>query len=128
METNRSAILHFWQNGERSPAAISRMTKISIQTGNYNIKKIKEQGTIEDRPRKGRPRKITGTDNIALGQWIRRDNESTSKQLVHKLLYERDLSVSVWTVRRQLERLGYTSILPRGTPMLTQQHKNARVQ
>jgi len=36
--------------------------------------------------------------------------------------------VSVWTVRRQLERLGYTSTLPRGTPMLTQQHKNARVQ
>ena len=36
--------------------------------------------------------------------------------------------MSVWTVRRQLERLGYTSTLPRGTPMLTQQHKNARVQ
>jgi len=128
MKTKRSAILHFWQNGERSPAAISRMTKISIRTVNYNIKKIKQQGTIEDRPRQGRPRKITGTDNIALGQWIRRDNESTSKQLAHKLLYERDLSVSVWTVRRQLERLGYTSILPRGTPMLTQEHKNARVQ
>ena len=76
MKTNRSAILHFWQNGERSPAAISRMTK------------IKQQGTIEDRPRQGRPRKISGTDNIALGQWIRRDNESTSKQLAHKLLYE----------------------------------------
>ena len=36
--------------------------------------------------------------------------------------------MSVWTVCRQLERLGYTSILPRGTPMLTQEHKNARVQ
>ena len=51
MKTNRSAILHFWQNGERSPAAISRMTK------------IKQQGTIEDRPRQGRPRKISSTDN-----------------------------------------------------------------
>ena len=48
MKTKRSVILHFWQNGERSPAAISRMTKISIRTINYNIKKIKQQGTIED--------------------------------------------------------------------------------
>jgi len=31
--------------------------------------------------------------------------------------------VSVWIVRRQLERLDYTSTLPRGTPILTQQHK-----
>ena len=68
MKTKRSAILHFWQNGERSPAVISCMPKISIPTVNYNIKKIKEQGTIEDPSRQGRPRKITGTDNIALGQ------------------------------------------------------------
>jgi len=53
MKTKRSAILHFWQNGERSPAVISCMPKISIPTVNYNIKKIKEQGTIEDRPRQG---------------------------------------------------------------------------
>ena len=90
--------LTFLAERRRSPAAISRMTKISIRTVNYNIKKIKEQGTIEDRSRQGRPRKITGTDNIALGQRIRRNNESSAKQLAHKLLYERDLSVSVWTV------------------------------
>jgi transposase len=104
------------------------MTKIPVGTVKYNIIKIKEQGKIEDRPRSGRPRKITANDNIALGQWIRRNNETTSKELAQKLLDNRGLDVSRWTVQRQLKRLGYKSTLPYGTPMLTQEQKDARVQ
>ena len=48
MKTRRSAILHFWNNGQRSPATISRIAK----TPKYNITKIK-RGTIKDGPRKG---------------------------------------------------------------------------
>jgi transposase len=104
------------------------MTKIPVGTVKYNIIKIKEQGKIEDRPRSGRPRKITANDNIVLGQWIRRNNETTSKELAQKLLDNRGLDVSRWTVQRQLKRLGYKSTLPYGTPMLTQEQKDARVQ
>ena len=81
MKTRPSAILHFWKNGQRSPAVISRITKTLFKTVKYNITKIKQQGTIEDRARKGRPHKITASDSIALGQWIRRNNEVTSKEL-----------------------------------------------
>ena len=70
METRRSAILHFQNNGQRSPAAISHITK----TPRYNITKIKQQGIIEERPHKGRPRKITASGSITLGQWIWRNN------------------------------------------------------
>ncbi len=128
MKTKRSTILHYWNNGHRSPTTIARMTKIPVGTVKYNIIKIKEQGKIEDRPRSGRPRKITANDNIALGQWIRRNNETTSKELAQKLLDNRGLDVSRWTVQRQLKRLGYKSTLPYGTPMLTQEQKDARVQ
>ena len=44
VKTRRSAILHFWDNGQRPPAAISRITK----TPKYNIMMINQQGTIED--------------------------------------------------------------------------------
>ena len=128
MKTKRSTILHYWNNGHRSPTTIARMTKIPVGTVKYNIIKIKEQGKIEDRPRSGRPRKITANDNIALGQWIRRNNETTSKELAQKLLDDRGLDVSRWTVQRQLKRMGYKSTLPYGTPMLTQEQKDARVQ
>ncbi|CAF5055151.1 unnamed protein product, partial [Rotaria socialis] len=51
-------------------------------------------------------------DDKALGQWIRRNNETTSQELVQKLLHDRDLNVSKWTVQRQLKRMGYKSTLP----------------
>ena len=68
MKTKRSTILHYWNNGHRSPAAIARMTKIPVGTIKYNIAKIKEQGTIEDRPSSGRPCKINDNKSIALDQ------------------------------------------------------------
>ena len=52
MKTRCSAILHFWNNGQRSPAAISPITK----TPKYNTTKIKQQRTIENRPGKDRLR------------------------------------------------------------------------
>ena len=128
VKTRRLAILHFWNNDHRSPAAISRITKTPLRTVKYNIRKIKQQGTIEDRLREGRPRTITASDSIALGQWIRRNNEATSKELTQKLLHDRGLNVSQWTIQRQLKRMGYKSTLPYGTPMLTQEQKHASVQ
>ena len=44
MKMKRSTILHYWNNGHRSPATIARMTKIPLRTIKYNIAKIKEQG------------------------------------------------------------------------------------
>ena len=124
----RLTILHFWNNGERSPTKISRITKIPLGTVKYNISKIKQQGTTEDRSRNGQPRKLTVKDNKALGQWIRRNNETTTKELVEKLLQNGNVDVSRWTIQRQLKRLAYKSSLPYKTPMLTQQQKDARVQ
>ena len=69
-KTRHSAISHFRNNGQRSPAVISRLTKNPLRTVKYNITTTKQQVTIEDRARKGRPRKVTAKDSIALGQWI----------------------------------------------------------
>ena len=68
METWCSAILHFSNNDQRSPAAMSRIAMIPLKTVKYDITKIKQQGTIEDRPLKSRPRKITASNSIALGK------------------------------------------------------------
>jgi len=128
LKARRAAILHFWNNGERLPSAISRITKIPLRTVKYNIKKIQQQGTIEDRPHQGRPRKITLNHSKAIGQWIQRNNELTSKELAQKLIYSQGLNVSQWTVQRHLKRIGYKNTLPYSTPMLTQAQKDARIQ
>jgi transposase len=128
LSTHRSVILHYYNFGHSCAAEIARQTKIPVRTVRYNIAKIRKEGTVEHRGGNGRPRKTTADDNIAIGQWIRRNNEITAKEIVEKLWSTRDLNVSRWTVRRQLHRLGYVSVLPQETPMLTKEHKEKRVQ
>ena len=88
-----SIVLHFWNNGERSATTISRTTKISLRTVKDNSAKIKQQGRVEDRPRSGRPRKLTINDNKALSQWTQRNNQITTKELAEKLFQNREVDV-----------------------------------
>jgi transposase len=108
----RSVILHFWEQDYRNAAEIARLTKISERAVRYNIVKIKEQGSVEHRSGKGRLRKINLSSSIAIGQWIRRNNEITTKEIADKLFQERNMDVSQWTVQRELHRMGYKSVLP----------------
>ena len=48
--------------------------------------------------------------------------------MLEKLQSNRNLIVSRWRVQRQLHRLGYENVLPRGTPMLTNEQNERRVQ
>ena len=66
--------------------------------------------------------------SIVLGQWIRRNNEAASKELVQKLLHDRPWNVSQWTIQHQLKRMSYKSTLPYATPMFTQKQKYAHLQ
>lgn len=127
LSTNRSVILHYWNKGYRCAAEIARRTKIPVRTVRYNIAKLKQRNSVDHRGGNGRHRKITPEDSIAIGQWIRRNNEITARELVTKLGRERHRNVSRWTMQRQLARLGYRNVLPRATPMLTQQQKERRV-
>ena len=65
---SRSAILYFWDNDEPSPTTTSCITKILLQAVKYNIVKIKQQDTTEDRPRSDRSRRLTINDHEALDQ------------------------------------------------------------
>jgi len=89
--------------------------------------KLQVQGTVDHRGGNGRHRKINPDDSVAVGQWIRRNKEITAEELAAKLQLKREGDVSRWTVQRHLARLGYRSILPRATPMLTEKQKEQRV-
>ena len=128
LSTHRSVILHFYNRGHRCAAEIARQTKIPVRTVRYNLAKTKKEGRVEHRRGNGRPRKIASEDSVAIGQWIRRNNEITAKEIAEKLQTDRNFTVSEWTVRRHLHDLGYKNVLPQGTPMLTDDKKERRVQ
>ena len=94
LSTHQSVILHFYNLGHRCAAEIARQTKIPVRTIQYNLSKIRKQCSVKHRRGNGRPRKITAKDSIAIGQWIRRNNEITTKEIVEKLQLTKNLDVS----------------------------------
>ena len=118
LSTNLTVILHFWKHSDLSAAEIARLTKIPVRIVRYT----------NHRRGNGRIRKIKYEGNIAIDQWIRRNNEITAEKILEKLESNRNLKVCKWTVGRQLHRTGYKSVLPLATPMLTPEQNERRVQ
>ncbi|CAF2257547.1 unnamed protein product [Rotaria magnacalcarata] len=83
-----------------------------LRTVKYNIAKIKEKGTIADRPRSGRPRKFTVNDSKGLSQWILRNKETTTSTPMNGL--QKHFTLCSTNVNRKTERctctMGQSSI------------------
>src|SRR6266545_4254258 len=111
MKTNNDtaqaqAIHHLWNSGIRNAAEIRRRTNIPRSTIYFNLKKLKETGSVTHKKRSGRPKKITSESSKALGQYIRRNPAVSSRKLASKLSLK-GVNVSYSTVLRHLTNLGY---------------------
>ena len=122
------SILHYWNNGIRSAHFIHRETKIPLSTVKYSIKKLRETKSLKHRGGNGRPCAISSTDSTAIAQYIRRDNETTLKEIKEKLSRTHQRSVSLSTISRHLRDHGCRSVLPINAPMLTVEQKQNRVE
>ena len=85
LSNSQISILHYWNNGIRSAKFIHSETKIPLSTVKYNIKKLREIKSLKHRGGNGRPSVISSTDSTAIAQYIRRDNETTLKEIKEKL-------------------------------------------
>jgi transposase len=122
------SILYHWNNRVRSARAIARMCNISLSTVQYNLKKLATSGNLERR-RSGKKRHlITPHLSVTIGQMIRRNNETTAKEMAEKIHCRYGLEVSRWTVQRHLKRIGYCSVLPHEKPMLTEDQRRKRLE
>ena len=128
LSNSQISILHYWNNGIRSAHFIHSETKIPLSTVKYNIKKLRETKSLKHRGGDSRPCVISSTDSTAIAQYIRRDNETTLKEIKEKLSKTHQRSVSLSTISRHLRDHGYRSVLPINTPMLTVEQKQNRVE
>ena len=113
------SILHYWNNGIRSAHFIHSETKIPLSTVKYNIKKLRETKSLKHRGGDGRPCVISSTDSTIIAQYIRRDNETTLKEIKEKLSKTHQRSVSLSTISRHLRDHGYGSVFT---------HANGRIE
>ena len=121
------AILFLWNEGVRTAKEIQARTNISLSTIYDNIEKLKKTGTVDHAKGNGRPKKITETARRAIGQYVRKDSSIPTRTMAVKLA-TKGIEVSHSTVSRHLASTGYLNSLPRKVPMLTDAHKQARVE
>ena len=125
-QLQRETVLYYWNEGIREVANLQYRTNIPRTTIYNIIKKIKKTGGVEHEGKNGRPLSITGRFSRMLGQYIRRDNSLSLRTLALKL-ENNGLKVSIMTIQRHLNKLGYKKNLPLATPMLTEKQKKNRV-
>lgn len=128
IKTNREIVKSLWKQNVRNAKEISSKTGIPLRSCERYISFLRKNGRIPDIHRSGRPQKLSSEKRRQIGMIIKHDHFTTSKEL--KVMLEEkypELEVSERTVRRNLNRLGFTSVLPRKVPILTQQSKDNRL-
>jgi transposase len=128
IKTNREIVKSLWKQNVRNAKEISRKTGIPLRTCERYVSSLRKNGKIPDIHRSGRPRKLSSEKRRQIGMVIKHDHFTTAKEL-KTMLEEKypELEVSERTVRRDLNRLGFTSVLPRKVPILTQQARDNRL-
>lgn len=128
LEVQRNAVKSLWQQNIRNAKEISQRLKIPLRSCERYVSLLRKTGEIPMNYSSGRPRKLTPEKRRHIGKILKHNHFTTAGELKAKL-EENDfeLEVSERTIRRELENLGYISVLPRKVPLLTQQAKDIRL-
>jgi len=97
----RNAVVLMHSNGN-TYANISANTNIPISTIADIIKKHRNQGTVENKPRCGRPKKLDSRANRRLVREVKKKRSITSSELRNSLPMDMKNDVSDDTLRRSL--------------------------
>lgn len=125
-DDQRAAVKYFLQRGIDGTADICKRTGLSSRQVRKYKAKWRELGSLEDRPRSGRPTKITSTFRRQLGQVKARNPWAPAHTLARRMSELRGSAVSSKTVRKALHSKAYSWRLP-GRKRLSSAQKAARL-
>ena len=107
----KQQILHFYFQGLKAPTIAKLLKQESLSCTRAGVdlflKKYKETGNLNRRIGSGRPSKLTSEINDLVEQRMQEDDETTAHQL-HQLLCDRGYSISLKTILRCRNSLGWT--------------------
>jgi transposase len=92
---------------EMSPD-IARVLQQPRSTISYIIRRFREAGTVEHRPRSERLRAVDDRDYRQLEKIVKTERRAPLIEITAKFNEERNVSVSKWTVRRRLRDHGFS--------------------
>ena len=110
-----------------SNQAIALATGLTVRGVQKIIKTVKETHSFKDRPRSGRPRKLTDRNKRAIVKMINKTQATTATAIAKALKTELNIQVSHDTVSRALKSVGYACRVKQKKPKLTEKHKRNRL-
>ena len=124
-------ILILYWNGYRAPKIEKLLKEEGIRISRVSIWKFisrfKETGSVARKEGSGRPMKINAETTALVEEQMNADDETTALQL-HKMLSERGVNVSKWTVLRCRRSLGWTFRGSAYCQLIREANKQARLQ
>ena len=119
----RYQIIGLKENGRITNAAISAQLGIPISTIKDVWRRYREDGSVKDRPRSGRPRKSSQRQDRSILRMARRNRVLSSARLRGHWMRLLRHPISSTTVRHRLRRGGYRACRPVQKPVLSEQHR-----
>ena len=108
---------------------IAELTGVPVRSCQRYVAHLNKTGDIPNIHRSGRPRILTSRKRRQIGKILYENHFVTAAEIKSRLKATHpDIEVSERTVRNELSRLGYSAILPRRVPLLTQRDKDNRLQ
>jgi transposase len=106
-DSRRTLAKSLFERGIHSPSLISKHSNISYSTAKRYLKKLRHRESLEDRPRPGRPPKLTSRLRRQLAQIKSRHPKKSAAYYAQSLSKRNGASVSTRTVQSALHQLGY---------------------
>lgn len=124
VERSKAVLLHSQGQSQSKIAKIMKRSRYAIQAA---IKRFKETGSYENRPKSGRKRITTERDDRFLTRLSLKNRMKSSKDLSAELNERQGISVSARTVRRRLVQANLHGRKARRKPLLTEDQKKKRL-
>jgi len=105
--SRRTLAKSLFERGIRSPSLISKHCNIPYSTAERYLKKLRHGESLEDRPRSGRPPKLTSRLRRQLAQIKSRHPKKSAVYYAQSLSKRNGAPVSIRTVQSALHQLGY---------------------
>lgn len=110
-----------------SQVAIAKKMICSRCAVQFTLKRYKETGSYENKPKTGQRRCTSERDDRILKRMAIRNRRKSSKELNSELWTHHGVSISSVTVRRRLKEVNLHGRVARRKPYLTAEHKKKRL-
>jgi transposase len=125
----RTMVATLWKNGTHDAKTLHSLTSIPLSTIYDHIKKLKKNIPLKPLSRPGRPKQLSPKKCRHLGKLVSANKFSTCSELANILNGKHpNLNISKRTVLNELHRLNYVSTVPKTIPLLTDLHKQRRIE